>query len=208
MTSDATTKQLTVYDRIQEHLFDAKEETSLSERDFQTKQRIQAGFVIKMTKPAVTDREIIKWLITNFQISLMTAYKDLAAIENICVNVRHLSKENVRQLVVENLKFVVNLELDRMASIEEYNRHTANPAQAVIYPTHGLTQALNALAKAMNLDKYEANPINWDEVQPPIIEPTSDATILDLELVPTETIEKLREKYLGKMTEIQRKDSQ
>ncbi len=197
-----TTRKNSVYERVQNSLFDEIEDTPLNEADYRVKRRLQAAFVKKVDHPFVSDKEMVRFLMMTFQISMASAYNDLNAVEKIIEIMRRNSKDYIRTLVCENLKRVIEIESERLGEVERYNEHATSAEAKMMYTTAGLTQALNVLGRLNNLDKEDATNINWDDVQPPIIEPTNDVTVLDLEMVPSEDIERLREKYMGKMKQV------
>lgn len=181
-------KDRPVYERIYKHLFDTTEKTKLTQSDFSVKERVQSVFIKKLDNPTIRDKELVKYLMETYGISMSVAYEDINAAERIHGNVRKANKDYVRMLVTENLKYIIEVEKSRITNDEKNE-----------YSTKELIQAITSLSKAHNLDKEDPNLPNWNEIQPPIIEPTDDVTILDLELVDDEGIQRLREKYLGKM---------
>lgn len=210
------TRIVTVYDRIYKHLFDDKQGTKLSTDDYAVKQRIQAAFIKKIDNPTIPDKMMVRYIMETFDVSLRTAYNDINAIETIYGNVRKANKEYVRFMVTETQKEVISIEKSRLSkNLQEFSaweNHTRDdqgnlPPRPEHYSTKDLTNAVSVLARANNLDKEDPNIPNWNEVQPPIIEPTDDITIMDLEPVPDGTIKRLKEKYLGKMSDIQEAES-
>jgi len=196
------TKKLTVYDRIYQHLFDDKDKTPLNDNDYRVKARIQAGFTKKLDLPTITDRQLVRFLMETFDISQPQAYIDINAIETIYGNLRKANKDFIRLMVSETQKAVINIELKRIQEVEEHNSKIKDVGKKVHYSTQHLTAALSVLAKANNLDKEDPDMPNWEDVQPPIIEPTDDVTSVDLEAVPVGTIQRLKERYLGKLQQI------
>ncbi len=189
-------RHLTIYDRIYKHMFDDKDQTKLSTRDYEVKQRVQTLFTKKLDHPTITDKQLVKFIVETFDVSTVTAYHDINGIEMIFGDIRKANKEYIRMIVTETQKTVINIEKDRI----QKDMQKTKPSN---YSTKDLTQAVSVLARANNLDKEDPNMPNWDEVQPPIIEPTDDITIMDLDAVPDENVERLKAKYLGKMSEIQ-----
>jgi hypothetical protein len=192
----------TAYERVQLHLFDEAADTPLNQADYNVKLRLQAAFVKKLDQPAISDKVMVAFLMKTFGVSMATAYHDINAVERIIGHVRKNSKDHVRSLVAETLKVVIKIEADRLAEIERYNEHATSAENKMMYSTTSLTKALSVYGKINNLDKEDPNIPNWDDVQPPMIEPTDDVTVLDLEMIPSESIEKLREKYMGKMKQV------
>lgn len=205
-------KNLTVYDRIYRHLFDDKEKTKLSENDYKVKQRVQAAFTKKLDHPTITDKSLVKFICETFDVSFVTAYSDLNGIEMMFGDIRKANKEYIRMVVTETQKDVINMEKSRLVknleAVRKWEDHERNekgelPPRPDYYSTKDLTNAVAVLARANNLDKEDPNMPNWEDVQPPIIEPTDDVTIMDLDAVPERSIQLLKEKYLGKISEIQ-----
>lgn len=203
----AKTKGLTVYDRIYMHLFDERGKTSLSEDDYRVKMRVQAGLVKKLDHPTITDRQLVRYLTETFDISQPQAYIDINAIENICGNMRKANKEHVRVMVTETQKTVINIELQRLQEVEKYNKDR-DVDKRIHYSTQNLTSALSVMAKANNLDKEDPDMPNWEDVQPPIIEPSNDVATVDLDPVPEGTITLLKQRYMGKMKQIHQQDNE
>ncbi|NCD40933.1 MAG: hypothetical protein EOL88_02460 [Bacteroidia bacterium] len=200
-------KSVTVYDRIYMHLFDDKEKTVLSEDDYRVKLRIQAGFTKKLDLPTITDRAMVKFLCETFNISQAQAYIDINAIEMVYGNVHKANKESIRTMITETQKTVINLELKRIKDVEEYNQKQTVDKR-IHYSTQNLIAALNVMAKANNLDKENPETPNWEDIQPPIIEPTNDVTTVDLDPIPEGTITLLKQRYMGKMKQIQDRDNE
>jgi hypothetical protein len=188
---------LTAYDRIYMHLFDDADQTKLSDLDYKVKQRVQAVFTKKLDHPTIEDKGLVKFICEQFNVQKSTAYADINAVETIFGNIRKANKEFVRLMVTEKSKQVINIELNRISKDLEANGGTGGS-----YSTKDLTAAINVLARANNLDKEDPDMPNWDEIQPPIIEPTDDVTVMDLEPVPDETIKALKAKYLGKIEQL------
>ena len=200
----AKTKNLTVYDRIYKHLFDEKGSTKLSDADYTVKQRVQAIFTKKIDNPTIPDRTLVNFLCNQFGIQKSAAYNDIMALETIYGNLKKANKEHIRLIVTEELKEVIQTEKIRLQlDIRNDRDPDGNLKTGGSYKTDILVNALSAMARANNLDKEDPNTPNWEDVQPPIIEPTDDITIMDLEAVPDGTIQRLKEKYLGKMSDIQ-----
>ncbi len=195
------TKKLTVYDRIHNHLYDEANDTPLNEADYKVKLRVQTALSKKLDLPTITDRTLAKLISNTFGVSLVTAYADINAAERIYGNIRKSSKEYIRALVSETQKHVINIELSRLNDVQNYNQK-ASVKDKIHYSTQQLTSALSVLARANNLDKEDPDLPNWDDVQPPIIEPSDDITTIDLEPIEKESVERLREKYMGKMQKI------
>lgn len=190
-----------VYDRIYQHLFDDKDDSRLSARDYRVKERMQAAFIKKISHPTIQDKNLAKMLMDQFGISLPQAYNDIAAVERIFGDVRKSNKEYIRMIVTENMKQVVDVELKRLRDSMSFDKD-GNLIKAGEYSQKDLISALATMAKVNNVDKEDVNTPNWSEIQPPIIEPTDDITVLDLEDIPDENVNKIRERYLARAKQI------
>ena len=213
-------QNLTVYGRIYQHLFDEKENTNLSANDYAVKQRVQTVFIKKIDLPTITDKEMVNIIMSTFGVSMQTAYNDINGVETIFGDMRKANKEFIRMMVTETQKLIINIEKHRIAinqnemqswdkiidtiiENQKPDEELILPKRPEVYSTRDLTNAISVLAKANNLDKEDPNMPNWEDLQPPVIEPTNDVTVMDLERVPDTTVQLLKQKYLGKMAEIQ-----
>lgn len=200
-------KTLPVYDRVYQNLFDDKDKTKLSPNDFAVKERLQAVFTKKLSHPTIGDRSLVNFIMESFGISMAMAYHDISAVERIIGNVRKSNKEHIRIIVTENMKQVIDIELARInqGMTRDDNGKVTNYGD---YSTKELIMALATLARVNNLEKEAPDMPNWSELQPPVIEPTDDVTLLDLEDIPDEQVLSIRERYLGRQKLLQQRNDE
>lgn len=198
---------LPVYDRVYQNLFDDKDKTKLSPKDFAVKERLQAVFTKKLSHPTIRDKELVAFIMETFGLSMAMAYHDISAVERIFGDVRKANKEYIRIIVTENMKQVIDIEVARIKQgiRKDDNGRIVNYGD---YSTKELIMALATLARVNNLDKEAPDMPNWSELQPPVIEPTDDVTVLDLEDIPDEQVLAIRERYLGRQKLLQQRNDE
>lgn len=197
-----TTENLTIYDRLQDNLFDPAADASLTAEEKATRQRIQSMFLIKTEKPCTADRVMIPYMMSNFDVDIFRVIRELNFTETLIVTARKQNKDFLRQLATETQKKVIDIELQRLADYEYYNSILTDPADAINYSTKDLNDAISNLASISQLDKVDPLVPDWGNIQPPIIEPSDDVSTIDLEPVEAGTVERLRTLYMGKMNQI------
>jgi len=141
----------------------------------------RAAFTFWLEKPELSDKKIVDFLKTHFDISPSPAYEIVFALKSILGNVRNADKEWNRYTVIEMAKKAYAL----AESQEDYK---------------GMVMAATTIGKFTKLDKPDDNDVPWSEMIPPSFEPSYDIAILDPKLKIenlTEKRKQLREKYKG-----------
>lgn len=179
-----------IYDKIAKSLFAEKGSVALSTQEELVKKRLMVAFVKKTDDPVISDKDLVRLLMNTFDISERQAYIDINHVEIIFGDFRRANKEYIRHIVNETQKKVIKHEQDRLKENSKLS-------------SKSLSYAILVLAKANGLDKEDPNLPDWESIQPPVIEATDDITVLDLENIEDETVEKIRRKYLVKKKDIQ-----
>lgn len=197
-----TSENLTIYDRLQDNLFDPAADDFLNDEEKETRQRIQSLFLIKTEKPYIPDRILIPYMVRNYNADIFRVIREINFTESLIVMARKQNKDFLRQLATETQKKVIDIELKRLADFEYYNSIMTDPADTINYSTKDLNDAIANLSTISQLDKVDTLAPDWDLIQPPIIEPTDDISSIDLEHIEAGTIERLKSLYMGKMNQI------
>lgn len=178
----ADPNKMTLFDRLQMHLFDDNEKIPehlrFSEQELEIKKRYMTVFTFWLEKPMISDKKIIQFMTVNLGISKVHAWRDLAKIKILLGNVQNANKEWQR--------FKLIAILDRAFEIAEA---TKNPMAMI--------KAAQILGKYTQLDKEEAQSIPYDEIVPQNFEPTGDVSVLGIQPMKDlkDRQKKLREKY-------------
>lgn len=174
--------KLSLFDRLQLHLFDDNEKIPeyhrFSETELEIKKRYMTVFTFWLEKPMLSDKKIIQFMVTNLGISKAMAWHDLGKIKVLLGNVTNAKKEWQR--------FKMIAILDRALEIAESTKNSM-----------AMIRAAQILGKYTQLDKEEAMPIPYDEIVPQSFEPTGDVSVLGIQPIKNlkERQKKLREKY-------------
>jgi hypothetical protein len=174
----------TSIEKYHAYLFEDREEVEkrLSNLELIRFQRIKQTFVHWLEFPELTDKKIRDFLMVEFDLETSQAYRDISVLKQLLGNVRNASKEWHRYTVIEMLKESYLLAKEQM-----------DPKAMAI--------AADKLGKYNNLDKENPDTPDWSDFEPQNVEIVDDVTILDLEKLPKEEEQRLREKYLGKTYE-------
>ena len=180
-------KSLKAYDIVFEVLFDSDEELlkskKLSEAQLEIKKRCFAIYTRKLADPLIRDARIAEDLSKHFNVSLITIYNDIKAVEYLICAIKKTSKEYARFIVTETQKFAIEKE---KKLIKKGKKTT----------TKDLSYASYILAKAYGLHENDPERINPDDYIIPQTEISDDVTILDLDPMSKEEEERLKRKYL------------
>ncbi len=170
------------FDKIQQALFSPLDRpVHLSPKDLEVKQRWEKAFTVWHANPHYSDKQIVRYLVSECGIKRSAAYMDLIYIKMLLGCVKTASKEWYRHMVFEMARsaFVI--------------------AKAKNDPK-GMALAADKIGKYAKLDKDEPEQLPWDQLLPPNFEPSPDITILGLEETPKmeEKRKRLRTKYMAK----------
>jgi hypothetical protein len=169
---------ITKFDKLQKSLFD--DSVALTEKDLEIRKRYQAVFVIWLENPVWSDKDIIRYMRQSMNLGKTQAYEDLQKIKIMLGNVRNASKEWQRFRVIE-------------MCLETYNMAKKRG------DIKAMAMATDKLGKYTKLDKDDIENPNWGNIIPPILEPTSDPSVLGVTRTPEfkKRVEKLKRQYLG-----------
>lgn len=160
--------------------------------------RYRSAFTILLENPSTSDRKLVEYLITEFNISDTQAYRDVASIKVFLPSVRNAGKQWSRYLVEEELKQVIT-EAKELAKGDSNGDEEKDPLSIAQkgYLLEIRTKALDKLGKYTRLDKEDELGINWEDIVPIPIEPTNDVSVLKVKPLPNkeEAIKKLYDKY-------------
>ncbi len=174
------------YEDIFPVLFESDEDIlnnhKLSEAQLEIKKRCLAIYTRKLADPLASDTEIAVELSEYFNVNPRTIYNDLRAIENLICAIKKANKEYVRYMVTETQRFAINKEKELIEDGKD--------------STKDLSYAVSVLAKAHGLDVIDPEMPNWDEIEPLEFEVTDDVTIMDIEDIGHEEVEKIKRKFL------------
>ena len=176
----------TTFDRIQQQLFSDTESAAvvLSDKEIVIKTRYQATFVHWLENPQRTDKQMVEYLVQNYDIEKSQAYLDIPRIKLMLGNVQNAAKEWHRYTVLEMLRKSYQLA-----------EQQADP--------NAMTRAADKIGKYTRLDQVEIEALPWNKMIPPNFEPSSDITILDIEADPNleKNLIRMKKKYLDEVIE-------
>jgi hypothetical protein len=184
-------KEMSVYDKIEQHLFKSNADalSVLTERENKIRQRIMLCVSKVLDNPLIPDKEIVTYLtggcggITD-PISQTQAYRDVAALYKIVGNIKLSSKEWYRYIIIEGAKEGFKIAKDAKDS-------------------KGMAANLDKIGKYTRSDKDDET-FDWDQMIPPNWEPTDDISVLEgMEPIPNleEHRKEFRALFKGKMLE-------
>lgn len=181
-------EHLTFHEKLQLYLFDEAskipEYHKFTPTELVIKERYSKIFTYWITKPTLSDKQIIHFIMHELHMGKTQAIKDAASVKLLLGNVRNANKEWYR--------YKVESMLNRAYEIAEKDGN----ALAMI-------AAADKLGKYTQLDKEDPMKIPYEEIVPQNFEITGDVTVLGIE--PIENLEekqrKMREKYGGTLIE-------
>lgn len=168
----------TKFDKLQMSFFNSEAVAKLTPKDLEIRKRYQNMFVIWLDNPWWSDKEMVRYLRDNFNLSRSQAYEDISKVKLILGNVQNAAKEWQRYSVIEMLK-------KAYAQAEAAGDYKA------------MVMASDKLGKYTKLDKDEAEALPWDQLIPPQLIPTSDVSVLGItrEKDFEKKVERLKKKY-------------
>jgi hypothetical protein len=104
-------KELNTFDKIQLYLFSdpGSDKISLNPKELEIKKRCSAAFTFFIDNPSAPDKDVVNFLINEFQVSRPTAYDYVNKVHRMLGNIRNASKEWSRYLIIqENLEVIQN----------------------------------------------------------------------------------------------------
>lgn len=142
---------------------------------------------MKMDNPLLPDRSLVEILESGLTgkfggVSKSTAYRDIAAVNKITGNIQLAATNWYRHMIIEGAKEAFDI--------------AKNEKDA-----KGMAAALDKIGKYTRADKPD-NDFNWDQMLPPIMEPSNDTSLL-AGIEPIEDLDKrrleLRKMFKGEM---------
>lgn len=162
-------------------------EAGLTPYEMERRNRWLLCVSMKMENPLMTDRSLVNTLTTGMTgkfdaVAQSTAYRDIAAVNRITGNIQLAAKNWYRYMIIEGAKKAFDI-----AEIEKDAR--------------GMSAALDKIGKYTMADKPD-NDFDWDQMLPPVMEPSSDTSLLE-GIEPIENLEErkaqLRQIFKGEM---------
>lgn len=176
------------FKKIQEHLFADNDklpaEIQLSPTEIKIRERYQNVFSYWLSKPTLSDAQIIHYMRSELGMSHRNAQRDIFNVKILLGNVRNANKEWQRYKLIHII--------DKAIAIAETNGNSKD-----------MILAADKLGKYTQLDKPDAIHIPWDEIIPWEIEPTGDVSVLGIKPIPNlkEVQRKMRKKYNSTLIE-------
>ena len=153
-------------DRINKSLFDPMPDDIAPQDEVITK-RYRDAFTHWLDNPMASDADIRDYLMNNYQLSKSQAYRDISNIKLLLGNVRNAGKEWHRHRV--------NVLLEQGAKAAQ----EGNTAEAT-----AISKIATAMIKNNRLDVNDGEQLPYDEIVPPVWEPTTDPTAIGLKPIP------------------------
>ena len=156
---------------------EAEAQNMLTAYQLERKNRLMFCVSKIMSNPMTPDREIVEFLMGGCggnctAISQTQAYRDLSSLIQIVGNVKNASKAWIRYTIAEATKETYAIAKEKGDS-------------------KGMNGAVANLGKYTRADKND-DAFNFDDMLPPVFEPTDDVTVLgDIEVIPN--LEKRRQ---------------
>lgn len=149
---------------IHDNLF--RKDDSLTPKQKELLQRYEAAFTFWLDRPWITDKEVRNFLTESFGISVSQAYQDIKNLQFLFGKVRNASKEWYRYMANELVK-------EAISSLEDTDGDQELVKPAVLVASAKIAAA-EALVKINRLNKIDADPFDWNQIQLPDFEPTND----------------------------------
>ena len=175
------TKEISVYELIEKHLFESKEIAliSLTPKQLEIKERMMLCVSKKLESPLELDANLVTFLMngcggTCEPVSQTQAYRDVAAITKLVGSVQMAAKSWYRYMIVEGAKEGFNV-----AKIHS--------------DAKGMAACLDKIGKYTRADKDD-DAFDWEQMFPPSFEPSDDITLLE-GIEPIENLEDERKNF-------------
>jgi len=153
-------------DRINTALFDPMP-GDISAQDEAITTRYRDAFTFWLDNPMASDVDIRDYLMNTYNLSKSQAYRDIANIKLLLGNVRNAGKEWHRHRV--------NVLLEKGAKAAQ----AGQTAEAT-----AISKIATAMIKNNRLDMDDGGQIPYDEIVPPVWEPTTDPTVIGIKPLP------------------------
>lgn len=149
---------------IHDNLFRKDDSLTLKQKELLL--RYEAAFTIWLDKPWMSDKEVRNFLTTTYGISVTQAYQDIKNLQLLFGKIKTASKEWYRHMANELVKDAIN-------SLEDADGDT-DCMKAAAFSANAKIAAAEALVKINRLNKVDADPFDWEQIQLPDFEPTND----------------------------------
>lgn len=173
-------QELTLHDKLHLHIFEGKTiaECYLSKDDMEVKARIETVFAKLLEEPITPEKELRNLVMTQFSVSIATAFRDVALTKSLFGNFKKASREYYRYRVIAMLE------------------HAAEQAKDD-KDWDTVVKAADKIGKYTRLDQPETEEVPWEELMPPSFEPTNDIEVLGFTRDPDikNKIKRLTRKY-------------
>lgn len=146
------------------YLPDSEASQLLSPAENERRKRWMFCISQKMEDPLIPDKKLVEILTTGMDgifeaVVQSTAYRDLAAVSKITGNIQLATKNWYRYMIIEGAK-------------------KAYDTAKIANDGKGMAAALDKIGKYTMADKPD-NEFDWDKMQPPVLEPSNDVTLLE-----------------------------
>lgn len=182
-------------EKIYASLFKGKNE-ALDPITRNVKERYERGFTKWMDDPSLTETEMRKYLMAEFNVSYTQSHRDMEMIKFMLGNVSNAAKEWHRYTANDMIKQGYALIKDR------YNDEGEPVAIKEIDVKRALAmiKAGEAIVKANRLDKEDPEEIPYDDIVPQTFEATGDVSVLGIK--PVDNLKGLQDKIRRKYGDI------
>lgn len=158
------------------YLPDKQADKVLTPYEMERRNRWLVCVSMKMEDPLLPDRQLVEMLESGMTgkfepVAKSTAYRDIAAVNKITGNIQLAATNWYRYMIIEGAK--------KAYSIAEAERDAK-----------GMSAALDKIGKYTRADKPD-NDFDWDQMLPPVMEPSSDTALLE-GIEPIENLEERR----------------
>ncbi len=153
-------------------------------KELEIRERYKNIFTYWMSKPTLSDRQIVSYMRSELGMSESSCYRDINKVKILLGNVRNAEKEWQRYKLIAMI--------DKAFAIAEANNNSKD-----------MILAADKLGKYTQLDKEDPQRIPWDEIVPWEIEPSGDVSVLGIEPIKNlrDVQKKMREKYNAPLIE-------
>ena len=159
-------KELNVYEKIQQHLYEDTETALqyLTPTEIEIKKRVMVCVAKIMDEPMIQDKDMVRYIMAGcggntIPVGQSAAYRDIVAIRKILGNIQLASKSWYRYIIIEGAKEGFDI-----ARVER--------------DAKGMASCLDKIGKYTRADR-EDDPFDFSQLVPPSFEPTNDVTVME-----------------------------
>lgn len=159
-------------DKVSNYLFSSDTDSEIfNKSELEMLHRYRDAYTVWLESPEKTDRDIVEYLIQQYNISKTTAYRDMGNIKVLLGNVNNAGKEFFRHTANNMIKE------GYQTAIEAESKLDLQRAEVMI-------KAAMVMGKVNKLDKEDKEQMPWEEIIPQPWEATTDVTVLKLKPIP------------------------